>query len=301
MATKMAGAKNRQAAAMKDQEVLKSVEGLNLESVTSKVTSAQVEVQRTLATVSAQLAEQLQELTNIVEAIKLKKEELQTLHKIEETAMSLDALEEQIAAQRRTWAEEEAAKKREFAEMRSERNKQWAREEEEHQYKTAQDHKKVTDSFQALKEQDEKKTREKQEQLEKNWAEREAELKKREQELADLRAFKENAPELIKKEVNGAVAVATNSVKKEYETKIVLAAKDAELEKRLATQETTSLQQRLTQQGAQIEDLKGQVEQAQKDVKEISAKALDSASGRATTEALQRLMEKDQVSAKSGK
>ncbi len=301
MAPKVAGTKNRQAASIKADEVLDSVKDLTLESVTNNITGAQVEVQRTLAALSAQLAEQLDVLRHVEEAIKLRKEGLQQLHKIEATATTLDELEEQIANQRKAWDEEKANKQREFAEMRSQRNKEWQREEEEYQYRTAQEHKKLADSFQALQAQQEKQNREKQEQLEKTWKEREDELKKREQELAELRQYKEAAPEMIKKEVNAAVAVATNSVKKEYETKMALAAKDAELEKRLADQNIASLNQQNTKLQAQIDDLKTAVEQAQKDVKEISAKALESASGRATTEALQRLMEKDQGTQKSGK
>jgi len=101
--------------------------------------------------------------------------------------------------------------------------------------------------------------------------------------------------------VMSARAVATNSVKKEYETKMALAAKDTEIEKRLADQTIASLQQNIAKQQQTVDDLKAQVDQAQRDVKEISSKALDSASGRSTTEALQRLMEKDQGSGKTGK
>src|SRR5437764_1065707 len=78
--------------------------------------------------------------------------------------------------------EEKAAKARQFAEMRAAGNKRGAREEEEYQYKIAQEHKKLADSFQASRAQQERQNRDKQEQLEKTWAEREAELKKREQE-----------------------------------------------------------------------------------------------------------------------
>ena len=94
---------------------------------------------------------------------------------------------------------------------------------------------------------------------------------------------------------------ATNSVKKEYETKMVLAAKDSETEKRLAEQNIGSLNQRLSQQQHQLDELKNQLERAVGDLKEISTKAVESASDRRTTDALQRLMEKEQTSAKSGK
>ncbi len=130
--------------------------------------------------------------------------------------------------------------------------------------------------------------------LEKNWTEREAEMKKREMEIEGLRAQVASHPEVVKKEVNAAVAVATNSVKKEYETKIVLAAKDTETAQKLAAQELAAMKLALDKATVQITDLRTQLEQAHRDVKEISAKALESASGRSAMEALQKVLEKDQ-------
>jgi len=302
MATKTAqGSKNKQATALKEAEVLASVEGLNLDTVSGTLADTQVEVQKSLAGLSAKLTEKLQLLENIQKAIDLKQDELKELYNIEAKVTELDELEAEIESRRKTWEEEQAAKKREFAEQQSERNKQWARSEEEYQYRLAQEHKKHKDAFDALMGQSERDNRDRQEKLEKEWAEREGELKKRETELADLREKVANMSEVIKKEVNAAVAIATNSVKKEYETKMQLANKDSETAQKLADQTVASLQTSLAKQQAQVDDLKTQLEQAHRDVKEISAKALDSASGRATTDALQRIMEKEQGSGKQTK
>jgi len=293
MATKTQGAKNKQATAIKEAEVLSSVAGLNLDSVSNTLAATQVELQKSLASLSGKLTEQLQVLSNVEEAIGLKQEELKELYGLEEKVIELDELEAEIATRRKAWDEEQATKKREFAEEQSERNKQRVRGEEEYQYRLSQDHKKQKDSFEALLGQQEKENRDKLEKLEKDWAEREADLKKRETELADLREKVANMPEVVKKEVNGAVAVATNSVKKEYDTKIQLAAKDSETNQKLATQEITSHQTSITKLQAQIDDLKAQLEQAHRDVKEISAKALDSASDRSAMAALQKVLEKE--------
>jgi uncharacterized coiled-coil protein SlyX len=302
MATKVQGAKSRQVAAVKEQEILDAVKDLTFDTVSDALANAQVEVQEQLAQVSAKLAEQLQVLRKIEGAIRLKKEELKGLHQIEATSSTLDDLNAQIEKQRVEWDEEQSQQQRKFAEQRSERNKAWSREEEEYQYRISQEHKKLEDAFKALMGQQEKENREKQEKLEKQWGEREGDLKKREQELADLRQFKDTNDERIKKEVNGAVAVATNSVKKEYETKMVLAGKDSETEKKLADQTISSLNQHLARQQQQLDELKSQLERAVGDIKEISTKAVESASDRRHTEALQRLMEgKEQTSAKSGK
>jgi hypothetical protein len=239
-------------------------------------------------------------LKDIEEAIQLRKEELKQVHTIEATATTLDELEETIRTQRLAWDAEQARWKKDFEEMKSEQRKQWKREDDDYQYQLTIKHRKADDVREAMIAQEDKARREKQEQLDKQWAEREAELKKREQELAELRAFKEAAPGEVRKAESAAAQIAGNSVKKEYETKMQLANKDAEVERRLAEQQILSREDTIKKQQAQIDDLKAQLEQARHDSREIATKALDSASGRATTEAL-RDMIKEQSSTKSTK
>ena len=95
-------------------------------------------------------------------------------------------------------------------------------------------------------------------------------------------------------------ALTAYSVKKEYETKMVLTQKDMDVAQKLAAQEVASLKVALEKATAQLGDLKAQLEQAHHDVKEISAKALESASGRSAMEALQKVLEKEPA-AKQGK
>jgi hypothetical protein len=297
---KVTGVKNKQAEAIKATEVLQSVAGLNLDTVSGKIAATQVEVQKSLAGLSARLVEELETLRTVEEAITLKREELKQLYDLEAAAVDLDDLYAKIDSQRAAWDEEQGRKQREFAELQAERNKQWARAEEEHQYEVAQEHKRQEDGFRAKIEEQQKANRNKQEALEKGWAEREAELKKHETELQELRARVEVIPEQIKKAENAAGIIATNSVKKEYEHKMVISTKDMELAQKLAAQEVASLKQALDKATAQLSELKAQLEQAHHDVKEISAKALESASGRSAMEALQKVLEKE-PSPKQGK
>jgi hypothetical protein len=51
----------------------------------------------------------------------------------------------------------------------------------------------------------------------------------------------------------------------------------------------------------QLGELKTQLDQARNDVKEISSRALESASGRSAMEALQKVLEKDPATYKTGK
>lgn len=288
------GEKNRQAAAIRETEVLEAVAGLSLDSVSTNLAAAQVEVQKSLADLSAKLVDRLGLLKKVEAAIQLKQEELKQLYEIEAKEIELDDLRAEIERQRETWEEEQDRKRREFEEQRAERAKQWAREEEEYEYERAQARRKKEDEFKQRMEDKEKENRNRQELLEKTWAEREAELKKRETELVELRQKVEQFPEVVKKEVNAQVAIATNSVKKEYETKATLAAKDLETFQKLAEAEKTALRQALEKANSEVVSLKTQLDQARADVKEISAKALESASGRDAMAAMQKFMEKDQ-------
>src|SRR5438874_7356051 len=72
MAKATVGTKSRQAAQIRSDEVLASVEGLSMDSVTKNITDTQVEVQEQLAGLSAKLTEQLRVLRTIEEAITLK-------------------------------------------------------------------------------------------------------------------------------------------------------------------------------------------------------------------------------------
>ena len=295
------GAKNKRVVEQQEQVVLNKVKDMTFDSVTKELGSVQVELQKTLAELSGRLAEQFQLLEDVQKTINLKQQELRELHQIEATATVLDELQAEIAETKERWGEEQAEWKRDYEQQKSDLRKQWAREEADYLYATDQKKRKMEDTLAYEMGQKEKANREKQEQLEKNWAEREAALKKAEQELVELRDFKATNDERIKKAVNQEVAIANNSLKKEYEHKMVLTQKDAEMEKKLADSQLANAQQTIAKLQTQVEDLKQQLAEAHHRVTEISTTALDSASGRATTEALQRMMETDKMSGKSTK
>jgi hypothetical protein len=271
-----------------------------MDTVSSNIASTQAEVQKSLSELSSKLVERLQLLENIEKAIGLKKEDLRRLYEIEAAERDLDELKAEIDRQRETWEEEQERKGREFEEQLTDRVKRWNRENEEYEYRLAQDRRKKQDEFAMRMEEQEKANHNRQEDLQKAWSNREQELAGREKELADLRQKVAEFPELTKKEVNAAVAIATNSVKKEYETKATLAAKDLETFQKLAEQETRSLREAMEKAHVQISELKTQLDNARADVKEISAKALESASGRDALTQVQRVLEKEQ-SSKSNK
>lgn len=296
MAAKTQSARARAARQAEEVKVQDSVKDLSLESVSKSIAETQVEVQKVLATLSASVMARLDDLRNVEEAIKLKNERLVELTNMEAAALKLDEMETKMEEQKKNWAEEERQRTALLAEQNADRLKQWKREEEDYKYTTAQKARAEADTMAYQKKQQEQANRERQDQLNKQWAEREAELKKAEQELAELRKLKEDLPEMLKKEGNNQAQAAGRSVAKEYETKMVLAAKDAEVEKKLLEQAKVAADATNAKLQEQIADLKRQLEQAHAAARETSKQAFESVSGRSTTEALQRIMEKEQGS-----
>lgn len=285
------GSRNKNIDTIKTNEILSAVSGITLENVSNKLAAVQVEVQHTLAGLSTKLTEQLAVLGNVENAIALKKDELKQLRDIEVTASTLDELTAQIEAQREDWLKEQQKKLEHFAALEAQRQVGWAREEEQYNYKKLQERQKSEDAFAARMIESEKANRNKQEQLEKLWAEREASLKTREQELVELRNQVANFPATLKAEVDKNVAVATNALKRTYEMETKISSAENASTIKLAEQQNKSLEKTIGELNAQVLGLKDQLKSAHDDIKTISQKALESASGREALANLQRTVE----------
>ena len=92
---------------IKSSEVLESVKNITIEGISKKIAGVQVDVQQTLAKLSTELTQNLEQLNNVTAAIELKQQELQQLHDIEVTKTSLDDLKAEIDNQRVLWTEEQ--------------------------------------------------------------------------------------------------------------------------------------------------------------------------------------------------
>jgi len=80
-------------------------------------------------------------------------------------------------------------------------------------------------------------------------------------------------------EIDRAVAEAAKSAEQRFEQQTILLRKDGESEKRLSELQIKSLQEMVTRQSAEIEILRGQLEEAKRQVQDIAVKAIEGASG----------------------
>ncbi len=279
---------------LKNDVVLETVKSITLDGVSKKIAAVQVDIQQTLAKLSTELTQNLDTLNTVNAAISLKQEELKNLHDIEVTKTSLDTLNQDIEATRQLWTDEQTKKAKEDDLARRERQLRWTREEEQYKYERDQAHKKLEDDFAAKMANMEKANREQQELLSKNWSTREGALQEREAELVALRKQVDEFPAKLKSEAEKSAAIVGNTMKKDHETEKRIMAAEAATSMKLA--EAALIAEKKSNEALlkQIAELSLQLDQAKKDIKDISSKALESASGRDVIANLQRALENNQ-------
>jgi colicin import membrane protein len=237
---------------LRNQEIRQAVESVSVDAVVQKISGMGLEISKSLSELSGKLVAEVEKLTTIREAVSLEQRELERLHKIDIVAASLDnmlqdyhskkeGLEGEIVSQRAAWEEEEISRAQDQKDFEDSLKKQRQREMEEYEYKKALERKKAQDKYDEEIRLLEKKDKEKQENLEKSWQQREAVLKDREAEWAQLRKEVDDFPARLKKEIDAAVAAALKSAEQRFEQQMMLLKKDSDAEKRVAELQIHSL------------------------------------------------------------
>ncbi len=282
--------KTQELSKLRETETRQAVEQISVEGVVQKISSLGLGISKSLGELSEKLVQEVERLTSVREAVHLEAKELERLHKIDIAATALDQLiqdyqaqKEKLAAemlsQRAAWAEEERERAQEQKEHEENLKKQRQREIEDYEYKKSLERKKAQDKYEEEMRLLEKENKEKQETLEKEWQQREVSLREREEDLARLRKEVDEFPVKLKTEIGRAVAEAAKSAEQRFEQQTILLRKDAEVEKRLSELQIKSLQEIVTRQSADIEILRGQLEEAKRQVQDIAVKAIEGASG----------------------
>lgn len=274
----------------KETEIRQAVHGLSVDAVVGEISNLGLEVSKSLAGLSDQLAQEVNRLATVREAVTLEQRELERLHKIDVAATALDQLvqnygrqkeqlESEVAAQRAAWQEELRQTERERKEQDELLKKQRQRETDEYEYRKVLERKKAQDKYDEEVKLQERANKEKQETLEKSWREREATLKASEEELKSLRKEAVEFPARLQRESEKAAAEATRVSEQKFEQSTLLLTKDSEGEKRMAELRIKALEENLTRQSAQMAALEKQLEEAKRQVQEIAVKAIEGASG----------------------
>src|SRR5207249_4175125 len=117
------------------------------------------------------------------------------------------------------------------------------------------------------------------ENLEKNWKEREAALKGREEELTALKKEVEQFQGRLTTECAKAAKEAIKEAEAKYNQEIERLKRDLLVEKQIGELKLKQLQESLAGQQTQMSSLQAQLDEAKRQVQDIAVKAIEGASG----------------------
>lgn len=271
--------------------ILESVKNLKPETVINDIGNLQIGLQSTLAGVSAEISNKIEQMQQVDEAINLKKAELKDLYDIDAEATNLENIKNKTEEATQEFARQRDEREKEWEEEELEREKMWVRQEDEHQYTSTKNHREAEDTFQSRLTTKMKAESERAANLNRTWREREEELTSKENEYKELQEKVDDFDSKVKSEVSKAEAILSNRLKKDYEHQIKIIDMESNTKIALSNSQVKSMQENIIKLEEQIDDLQNQLDQSRADAKEVTNQALQSASGRQVAQALQRVVD----------
>lgn len=275
---------------IKEAEVRAAVSEITAEVIGKKIADLNIEISRALSRMAEKMANEVQLLGVLKEAVVLESKEIQRLHGIDVAATMIDQLLTDHRQKKSTYEAELAQLQLELAKQKEERaleekeynealKKNRAREEEAYEYKKSFERKKLQDRFDEDLHVKEKQNIETQEQLEKTWKEKEAVFKLREEEFLSLKKDAEQFPSRLTAECAKSAKEATKEAEAKYIQEIERLKRDLVVEKQIAELKIKQQHELLTASYSQINALQIQLDEAKRQVQDIAVKAIEGASG----------------------
>jgi len=293
------------------QNLVEKATAKNEPEISKNISSLKTNVTEVLDKIEENLLNEYKRLSEIQEAIKVEKKNLEDLYEISANADTLAAIllaqkeknqqfkeemlqkekglldlleskkvasEEEMAKIKAQWAAEKNEMQTGLKEEKERIAKERKREEEEFQYSLKLNRKKEQDIYEQKKANQERELAEKKASFEKEIVEREKVVLETEAELKTLRQKAEQFPKELEKVVKETEKQLTETLELQYKFEKELLAKETEGELNLSRQTVNTLESRIKEQENQIEQLLQKADSSEKTVKDIAIKALDSAS-----------------------
>jgi len=272
------------------KETVKEAEELIPDKLMKNIGELKIQLGQSLEQVSEKITEEYRKLVKVQEAIAAEEQNLKDAYQVNREFESLSALvetqkqqkasfEQEMREQQEKWEKGKKQTEQQLKEEKEQRDKERKREEEEYQYNIKQKRQKETDAYQQKKEQQERELSEQRQAFEKEIAEREQAVKAVEEELKDLRRQVEKHPEILEKTVNQKEKEVTSQLQAQHKFEKELLKKEFDGELKLRDQTITSLQSKIKDEENLINQLYNKGENADKNVKDIVLKAIET-SGR---------------------
>lgn len=195
---------------------------VNIGASLSAISATSVKIQGDLAKISEELIQKHADLQAVDEAIRLKKQEMENLHGVDNVLLTIDEAKAQHAQQLEVLAQEKAKIEEEHETLQAQLAQARARDEEEYSYNLQQTRKNETDTWNEQVRTRTNLERDRREAFERDLLNRELVLKTKETEYSDALTKAASFEADVKKEVDKAVAIATNSLNKDHTHKAQL-------------------------------------------------------------------------------
>lgn len=275
----------------KKEETVKKASGLSNEAIVKDIAGLKISLNASLEKLEDSLLEEYRKFSEVKEALDNETMRLEEVYQISVNVDSLAALllaqkekkvefetemeekkslfEQEMKVARENWQSEKQKFEELLKEQKAEKEKLRKREEEEYNYNLSVQRKKEENAYQEKKAMLEKEIEIK----EKEWQEKEAEFQRLQQEV-----------EKFPKEVEGAVKQAKEDVTKELSSKhkyeVDLSKNETDGEIKLMKQTIQTLESKIKEQTAFIDQLTKKSDHAAEQVKDIAVKAIEGASNR---------------------
>ena len=257
-------------------DAIEAVKNVDLKSELNAIADAQLAVQNQLSGLGSLVSDRVNRVAELDTAILAKKEELAELFALGEALADKEAVLSETAS-----LEEELVDRK----VRADREHKQAEED-------------YAADFARRKRNLEAELKDARQLHDKELTAKTLALVEREKVLAALQAQVDNIPKTVDAEVKKEVAIATNSLKRDYEHRTALSDLEAKNNLSLVQSQLSSANSRVAELTARVAELNAEVMNIRRDSNEVIKSFAESNSGKAALEAVQSMQRNETVSKK---
>ena len=296
-----------------EREVRSFAEGFSVEKSVQTITAAGLNITKTLSSIAEQVQQSAKELDDLKKAKELYTGQIEALYGVEVTKASAQDLEAEYSVKKEMLAAEHAAELKQHVQEMETVREEWERQQEE--YNRQQAELKLVNDQARLKEANEynyqrglerqraeidwqnkmvdlKRANElKQAELERDWTARTEALKAKEAEFTAYKSRVDAIPAEVDAAVKKAEAIASNSIKREYQHQVEMMQRTHESQQTVNLNTIASLQAQIKQLAETNLALTAKVAASEEKVANIANEALKAASGRQALNEVQSFMQ----------
>lgn len=236
-----------------------------VDAILKSIAELEVSARKWLGDLAQALAKELEKLKNLEEVITGEKKYLETIHRIKVEADTLAQLIQASKDKKKQLEEEYKQLEEDLERKKTVQREAWQREEEEYEYELYLKRRKEEADY------EEKKVAK-----ERMLKEREEKLAAAERELQELRKFREEAEKNLDITVNRVREETEKETRKEEEIRAKILGERVAAEKHIAELTIATLQKELTTKEEAIRQLKHELDIANRGVKDIAMKVIES-------------------------